>query len=128
MSLGIFFIRVSFRPVFSSSIVRTGLSILDSGSAIFLSVVEAFTVKAQILVPVACHVVFFVLHSSVFSRGNVCVLSVRDTFYSLLVILGHGAGSVLKSLTTSMKNTYCLFQIKFITEYSNVQHIIITQI
>jgi hypothetical protein len=42
-------------------------------------VVEAFTVKAQILVPVACHVVF-VLHSSVFSRGNACVLSVRDTF------------------------------------------------
>ncbi len=28
----------------------------------------------------------------------------------------------------SMKNTYCLFQIKFITEYPNVQHIIITQI
>jgi hypothetical protein len=28
----------------------------------------------------------------------------------------------------SMKNTYCLFQIKFITEYTNVQHIIITQI
>ncbi len=27
-----------------------------------------------------------------------------------------------------MKNTYCLFQIKFITEYQNVQHIIITQI
>jgi hypothetical protein len=53
------------------------------------------------------------------------VLSVRDTFYSLLVILGHGAGSV-KSLTTSMKNTYCLFQIKFITEYTNVQHVIIT--
>ena len=126
MSLGTIFIRVSFWPVFSSSIVRTGLSILDSGSAIFLSVVEAFTVKAQILVPVACHV-DFVLHSSVFSRGNVCVLSVRDTFYSLLVILGHGAGSV-KSLTTSMKNTYCLFQIKFITEYTNVQHIIITQI
>ena len=70
---------------------------------------------------------FCFLHSSVFSRGNVCVLSVRDTFYSLLVILGHGAGSV-KSLTTSMKNTYCLFQIKFITEYTNVQHIIITQI
>ena len=126
MSLGIFLIRVSFRPVFSSSIVRTGLSILDSGSAIFLSVVEAFTVKAQILVPVACHVVF-VLHSSVFSRGNVRVLSVRDTVYSLLVILGHGAGSA-KSLTTSMKNTYCLFQVKFITQYTNIQHIIITQI
>jgi hypothetical protein len=27
-----------------------------------------------------------------------------------------------------MKNTYCLFQVKFITEYTNVQHIIITQI
>jgi len=27
-----------------------------------------------------------------------------------------------------MKNTYWLFQIKFITEYTNVQHIIITQI
>jgi hypothetical protein len=27
-----------------------------------------------------------------------------------------------------MKNTLCLFQIEFITEYSNVQHIIITQI
>ena len=114
MSLGTFFIRVSFRPVFSSSIVRTGLSILDSGSAIFLSVVEAFTVKAQILVPVACHVVCSAL-LRFFKRECVCVLSVRDTFYSLLVILGHGAGSV-KSLTTSMKNTYCLFQIKFITD------------
>ncbi len=28
----------------------------------------------------------------------------------------------------SMKNTYCLFQVKFITEYTTVQHIIITQI
>ncbi len=55
------------------------------------------------------------------------VLSVCETFYSLLVILGHGAGSI-KSLTTSMKNTFCLFQIKFITEYTNVQHVIITQI
>ena len=131
MSLSTIFIRVSLRPVFSSSIVRTGLSILDSGSAVFLSVVEALTVKAQILVPVARHVVVL-SHSSVFSKGNVVVafslvLSVRETFYSLLVILGHGAGSV-KSLTTSMKNTYCLFQIKFITEYTNVQQVIITQI
>ena len=98
MSLSIIFIRVSFWPVFSSSIVRTGLSILDSGSAIFLSVVEALTVKTQILVPVARHVVVL-SHSSVFSKGNVVVafslvLSVRETFYSLLVILGHGAGSV----------------------------------
>ena len=125
MFLSTIFIRVSFRPVFSSSVVRTGLSILDSGSAIFLSVVEAFTVKAQILVPVACHIVLCSALLRFFKRE--CVLSVRDTFYSLLVILGHGAGSV-KSLTTSMKNTYCLFQIKFITEYQNVQHIIITQI
>ena len=98
MSLSTIFIRVSFRPVFSSSIVRTGLSILDSGSAIFLSVVEVLTVKTQILVPVARHVVVL-SHSSVFSKGNVVVafflvLSVRETFYSLLVILGHGAGSV----------------------------------
>jgi hypothetical protein len=28
----------------------------------------------------------------------------------------------------NMKNTYSLFQVKFITEYTNVQHIIITQI
>ena len=72
MSLSTIFVRVSFRPVFSSSIVRTGLSILDSGSAIFLSVVEALTVKTQILVPVARHVVVL-SHSSVFSKGNVVV-------------------------------------------------------
>ena len=75
MSLGIFLIRVSFRPVFSSSIVRTGLSILDSGSAIFLSVVEAFTVKAQILVPVVCHVVFCSALLRFFKREIVCVVS-----------------------------------------------------
>jgi hypothetical protein len=27
-----------------------------------------------------------------------------------------------------MKNTYCLFQIEFITAYTNVQQVIITQI
>ncbi len=31
-------------------------------------------------------------------------------------------------IATIMKNTYCLFQIKFITEYTNVQQVIITQI
>ena len=72
MFLGTIFIRVSFWPIFSSSIVRTGLSILDSGSAFFLSVVEALTVKTQILVPVARHVVVL-SHSSVFSKGNVVV-------------------------------------------------------
>jgi hypothetical protein len=34
----------------------------------------------------------------------------------------------LSKIKHYMKNTYCLFQIKFITEYTNVQHIIITQI
>jgi hypothetical protein len=52
------FISVSFWPVFSSSIIRTGLSILNHGSAIFLSVVEALTVKTQILDPVARHFSF----------------------------------------------------------------------
>ena len=132
MSLGTFFIRVSFRPVFPSSIVRTGLSILDSGSAIFLSVVEALTVKTQILVPVARHVVVL-SHSSVFSKGNVvvafffwCCQSVK-LFIHFLSYLVPERGP-FKSLTTSMKNTYCLFQVKFITEYMNVQHVIITQI
>ena len=133
MSLSTIFIRVSFWPVFSSSIVRTGLSILDSGSAIFLSVVEALTVKTQILVPVARHVVVVVLsHSSVFSKGNVvvavflCCQSVK-LFIHFLSYLVTERGP-FKSLTTSMKNTYCLFQIKFITEYTNVQQVIITQI
>ena len=132
MSLSTILVRVSFRPVFSSSIVRTGLSILDSGSAFFLSVVEALTVKAQILVPVARHFVLFrtppfFQNKTFVGKCFSCVLSVRDTCYSLLAILGHRAGSV-KSLTTSMKNTYCLFQIKFITQYTNVQQVIITQI
>jgi hypothetical protein len=69
-----FFVSVSFWPVFSSSVIRTGLSILNPGSAIFLSVVEALTVKTQILVPVARHFLDLVLsHSSVFSKGNVVV-------------------------------------------------------
>jgi len=109
------------------------LSILDSGSAIFLSVVEALTVKTQILVPVARHVLVVVLsHSSVFSKGNVvvavflCCQSVK-LFIHFLSYLVTERGP-FKSLTTSMKNTYCLFQIKFITEYTNVQHVIITQI
>ena len=48
----------------------------------------------------SCSSPFFVvlLHSSVFSKRSVVVavwvLSVRDTVYSLPVILGHGAGSV----------------------------------
>ncbi len=98
MSLSAIFIGVSFRPVFFSSIVRTGLSILDSGSAVFLSVVEAFTVKTQILVPVARHVVVL-SHSSVFSKGNVVVavfvLSVRETFIHFLSYLVTERGPIV---------------------------------
>jgi len=31
-------------------------------------------------------------------------------------------------LISIMRNTFCLNQVKFITEYTNVQHVIITQI
>ncbi len=84
-----FFISVLSRPVFSSSVIRTGLSILNPGSAIFLSVVEALTVNTQILVPVACHFFIVLSHSSVFSKGNVvvaCMVCVCETFYSLFVL------------------------------------------
>ncbi len=73
MSLSIIFIGVPFRPVFSSSVVRTGLSILDSGSAIFLSVVEALTIKTQILVPVARHSSLYFRTPPFFPKGNVVV-------------------------------------------------------
>jgi hypothetical protein len=33
-----------------------------------------------------------------------------------------------QEITNSMRNTYCLVQIEFITEFTNVQHVIITQI
>jgi len=73
LSLSTIFIRVSFRPVFPSSIVRTGLSILDSGSAILLSVVEALTVKAQILVAVVRHFSSYLRTPPFFSKDNVFV-------------------------------------------------------
>jgi len=60
-------------------------------------VVEALTVRTQILVPVARHFSSYFRTPPRFSKGSVVVdfvLSVRDTFYSLSVILGHGAGSV----------------------------------
>jgi hypothetical protein len=41
---------------------------------------------------------------------------------------GYSEDALTKAIKDNMKNTYCLFQIKFITEYTNVQHIIITQI
>jgi hypothetical protein len=38
-------------------------------------------------------------------------------------------GQTLKLIMNNiMKNTYCLFQIEFITEYTNIQRVIITQI
>ncbi len=82
-----------------------------------------------------CSLPFFVVlsHSSVFSKGNVVVavaLSVVSPWYFLFTSCHTWSRSGVhqKLLTTSMKNTYCLFQIKFITEYTNVQQVIITQI
>ena len=34
----------------------------------------------------------------------------------------------IKARVLHMRNTYCFNQVKFITEYTNVQHVIITQI
>ena len=93
---------------------------------------------AMITKSCSCSSPFFVVlsHSSVFSKGNVVVavffvaLSVVSPWYCLFTSCHtwSRSGVRLKSLTTSMKNTYCLFQIKFITEYTNVQQVIITQI
>ena len=83
----------------------------------------------------SCSSPFFVVlsHSSVFSKGNVvvavflCVVSPWNFLFTFCHTWSR-SGVRLKLLTTSMKNTYCLFQIKFITEYTNVQQVIITQI
>jgi hypothetical protein len=67
---------------------------LNPGSAFLLPVIEALTVKTQILVPVAHHCryfvfrVFLVLPSSVFRMGTLCgpatiLFSKVETFYSL---------------------------------------------
>ncbi len=53
---------------------------------------------------------------------NVIMLSVMVLPHTLFV------DTCGVSLCYIMKNTYWLFQVKFITEYTNVQHIIITQI
>ncbi len=82
MSLSVVFIGVPFWPVFSSSLIRTGLSILDSGSAIFLSVVEVLTVKTQIFVPVARHFSSYFRTPLFFSIGNVVVA----VFFCLSVV------------------------------------------
>jgi hypothetical protein len=50
-----FLISVLPWPIFSASGIRIGLVVLNPGSAILLSVVEALTVEAQVLVPVARH-------------------------------------------------------------------------
>jgi hypothetical protein len=62
----------------------------------------------------------------------------RDLFYiiwkfwfveSLLLSMTFPSVLLFESrFQANMKNTYCLFQIKFITEYTNVQQVIITQI
>ena len=55
-------------------------------------------------------------------RNSKPVRENRNTFIPV------GIGQLAEEGQGSMKNTYCLFQIKFITEYTNVQHVIITQI
>ncbi len=50
-----FLISVLPWPIFSASGIRTGLVVLNPGSAILLLVVEGLTVEAQVLVPVARH-------------------------------------------------------------------------
>jgi hypothetical protein len=60
---------------------------------------------------------------------NVIMLSVTNKPIILsVVMLSVIMLSVIMLSVIIMKNTYCLFQVKFITEYTNVQHIIITQI
>jgi hypothetical protein len=63
-------------------------------------------------------------HPMVISSFFVIKLNYRGN-YSGMEVNYHG---ILTLEKVCMKNTYCLFQIKFITEYPNVQHIIITQI
>jgi hypothetical protein len=48
----------------------------------------------------------------------------KDNFIYLKLYLSF----VQLNTITCMKNMYCLFQVKFITGYLNVQHVIITQI
>ncbi len=48
---------------------------------------------------------------------------------SFISEMKEGAKGKIAERKRDMKNTYCLFQIiKFITEYTNVQQVIITQI
>ncbi len=54
-----FLISVSFWPIFSAFVVRAGLVVLNLGPAVVLTVIEPFTVEAQILVFVACHFCLF---------------------------------------------------------------------
>jgi hypothetical protein len=58
--------------------------------------------------------------------SNDCIIY----FHVLFIIHITRIGNVesLRNHIVTMKNTYCLFQIKFITEYTNVQQVIITQI
>jgi hypothetical protein len=96
-----FLISVLPWPIFSASGICTGLFVLNPGSAIFLSVVEALTVEAQVRVPVARHCCSSCLYCRTppfFPKGNVvvaCRVLIRETFYSLFdlcMIHGHGAG------------------------------------
>ncbi len=54
------------------------------------------------------------------------LLMLSDTVKSIMLNVIMPSAILLSTII--MKNTYCLFQIKFITDYPNVQQIIITQI
>ena len=57
------------------------------------------------------------------------IIALQKTFPEFVPIFGFlFMGRFNKTFVYTIKNTYCLFQIKFITEYTNVQHVIITQI
>jgi hypothetical protein len=55
-------------------------------------------------------------------------LGCKDLSCTNISSLAQDVSKEEKSFIPFMKNTYCLFQVKFITQYTNVQHIIITQI
>jgi len=92
-----FLISVSFWPIFSALAVLARLVVLNPGSAFILSVIESFTVEAQLLVTVVHHFLsfhFLLSHSSVFSKKNVhssVSFKIRSFVY-LCMIHGQGAG------------------------------------
>ncbi len=86
-------------PVFSALAIRARLFVLNPGPAFIFSVIESFTVEAQLLVTVVHHFLFcfslLLSHSSVFSKKNVrssmSFLRICSLVY-LCMIHGQGVG------------------------------------